>query len=145
MAAEVSNNCEQCGHPISLHAGDGLCPICALDVGNPCAITVLVGSEVEWLQERFETLLGAETSLGPKQDEEPSAVVYLVVMPGESNLERVIEQAVAHLDLPTDIRYYLYDPMDPSNQVPGHVEAKLWDCRLLMLGVVEHENAHAVV
>ena len=126
--------CTHCGHPQDLHATtDGVCFICSLAEG-PCAVVVGIISDDDSMNRSIEVYAGEapSASIGASGDTETGLVCYLLMLPGKSTIDRIIEHLRSVLGLPAYQALSLIDPVSDA-QVPGQRAVGPWDNQLLVL------------
>ena len=126
--------CTHCGHPQDLHStADGVCFICSLAEG-PCAVVVGIISDDDSMNRSIEVYAGEapSASIGASGDTETGLVCYLLMLPGKSTIDRIIEHLRSVLGLPAYQALSLIDPVSDA-QVPGQRAVGPWDNQLLVL------------
>ena len=126
--------CTHCGHPLESHSTtDGVCFTCSLAEG-PCAVVVGIISDDDSINRRIEVYAGEapSASIGAPGDTETGLVCYLLILPGKSTIDRVIEHLRSVLELPAYQALSLIDPVSDA-QVPGQRAVGPWDNQVLVL------------
>ena len=126
--------CTHCGHPQDLHStADGVCFICSLAEG-PCAVVVGIISDDDSINRSIEVYAGEapSASIGAPGDTETGLVCYLLMLPGKSTIDRIIEHLRSVLGLPAYQALSLIDPVSDA-QVPGQRAVGPWDNQVLVL------------
>ena len=126
--------CTHCGHPPDLHSkADGVCFVCSLAEG-PCAVIVGIISDDDSLNRRIEAFAADSPSMsaGTPESTEIGIVCYLLMFPGNSTIDRVIEHLRSVLELPAYQALSLINPVSDV-QVLGDTAVGPWDNQVLVL------------
>ena len=126
--------CAHCGHPPDLHSkADGVCFVCSLAEG-PCAVVVGIISDDDSLNRRIEVFAADSPSMsaGVPGDTETGLVCCLLMLPGKSTIDRVIEHLRSVLELPAYQALSLINPVGDV-QVLGDTAVGPWDNQVLVL------------